>query len=135
MRKLLLFLAFILASAICRAKSNDSTLYYPVVVKFQSMCCGVPSDEPLQKMIHVFKRKYHVKSITAFQIGPLGREGEYILGFSLSELNKKRKQKFISKLKATTILMKDKGYAELELNYSVSTSSLSSRATIEKLNF
>ncbi len=135
MRKLLLGFVCIMASILCKATSNDSTLHYPVVVKFQSMCCGVPSDAPLQKMIRIFKRKYQVKSLTAYHIGPLGREGEYILGFSLTELNKKKRQKFVTKLKSTTALMKDKGNAELEINYSVSTSSLPSRVSIEKVNF
>lgn len=135
MRKFLLGFVCIMTSILCKATSNDSTLHYPVVVKFQSMCCGVPSDAPLQKMISIFKRKYHVKSMTAYHIGPLGREGEYVLGFSLSELNNKKKQKFIAKLKSTATIMKDKGNAEIEVNYKVSTSSLPSRASIEKVNF
>jgi hypothetical protein len=120
-------------SVYCKASFTDSTLNYPIVVKFQSICCGVPSASPLEKMISTFKRKQHLKKISAYKIGPLGREGEYVLAFPLLEMSIKKRQKFIGKVKTIVPKMKDKGNAEFEINYSTNTSSLPSSVNIEKI--
>lgn len=126
---------FLMLSFYCKAGLVDSTLNYPIVVKFQSICCGVPSAAPLEKMIKTFKRKQRLKSISAFRIGPLGREGEYVLAFPLLELNVIKREKFICKIKTIVPKMKDKGNAEFEINYSANTTLLPSRVTIEKIMY
>lgn len=135
MKKFILLLILFKISSICVASSIDSTIFYPVVVKFQSVCCGVPSDAPLKVAIQKFKKKNHLKSITAYHIGPLGREGEYIIGFTLAGFKKKQKAVFINKIKQTTAIMKDRGNAEVEINYTNSVSKLPTRASIEKIDF
>jgi len=122
-------------SSVCVASSVDSTIFYPIAVKFQSVCCGVPSDVPLKAAIQKFKKKNHIKSIAAYHIGPLGREGEYIIGFTLTCFKKKQISNFVKKMKETTLLMKDRGNAEVEINYSNSVSKLPSRVSIEKIEF
>ena len=124
---------FLMLSFYCKAGLVDSTLNYPIVVKFQSICCGVPSAAPLEKMIVTFKKKQRIKSISVYHIGPLGRESEYVLAFPLLEMSVKKRQKFISKIKTIVPKMKDKGNAEFEINYSVNTTSLPSRTTIEQI--
>jgi len=97
------------------AQRADSMISFRVLLKFQSECCGVPSDRPLIKTIQAFKKKYHLKSIQAYRMGPMGREGEYYLGFHLKELNKSLRWKLISKIKAAVVTMcKDKGTVVLE---------------------
>ena len=135
MFRIIITVFFMMLSVCCKAGLSDSTLSYPVVVKFQSICCGVPSAAPLEKMIATFKKKQRIKSISAYHIGPLGREGEYVLAFPLLEMSVKKRQKFISKIKTIVPKMKDKGNAEFEINYSVNTTSLPSRTTIEKINY
>lgn len=70
-----------------------------MAIQFHSVCCGVPSEIPVVKMIKSFKKKNHIKSITAYHIGPLGKEGEYDLAFQLTELNKSQRVKLIGQLK------------------------------------
>ena len=107
------FLLGTLLSVVAFAQNSET---YAVVVSFNSMCCGVPSNEPVMKLIKRFKKQYKIKQVTVDSIGPMGREGEYYLAFRLKELSKSQKIKFIQQLKKTAEAMKDKGSAEVREN-------------------
>jgi hypothetical protein len=131
MKKILTFLfASMLLTAAAYAKQPDT---YPVIVSFNSMCCGVPSDSLLMNMIQRFKKQYKIKQVTADKIGPMGREGEYYLAFRLKEFSKAQKIKFIQQLKKTAALMKDKGSAEIRENESVDKAGLSRGTTVSSI--
>lgn len=100
-------------SAVAFAQNSET---YAVVVSFNSMCCGVPSNEPVMKLIKSFKKQYKIKQVTVDSIGPMGREGEYYLAFRLKEFSNTQKVKFIQQLKKTAVSMKDKGSAEVREN-------------------
>jgi len=131
MQKLILsvFTMLILATT-ANAQQPDT---YPVIVSFNSMCCGVPSDAPLMSMIQRFKKQYKIKQVTADKIGPMGREGEYYLAFRLKEFSKAQKVKFIEQLKKTAAMMKDKGSAEVRENETVDKAGLSRGTTVTSL--
>lgn len=129
----LLLLLFILSFARTSAQNSDSTLHYPILIKFQSQCCGVPDEKPLIKAIAAFKKKYHIKKITTFHIGPMGREGEYYIGLPLKEMNRSLRIVFIKKIKKVCTTMKEKGTVECEENATIINATLPSRATIEKI--
>lgn len=112
----------------------QTTTTYPVVVSFGSMCCGVPSNEPVIKLIKSFKKQYKIKQVVVENIGPMGREGEYYLAFHLKEFSKAQKIKFIQQLKKTAASMKEQGYAEIKENETVSKEDLSSK-TVTVLKF
>ena len=57
MKKYILILLFVLPFINSKAQEKDSTIQYPIVVKFQSKCCGVPDAAPLKKAILKFKKK------------------------------------------------------------------------------
>ncbi len=135
MRRSIFTFFLIITSFVVRSQTKDSIISYPLVVKFNSECCGVPDGSPLRKAIVKFKKKQHLKSIESFKIGPFGREGEYMIAFTLKEMNKKQKTAFIKMIKVTTPAMKDKGYAVFEEDYSSPLSSLPSNISIEKANF
>lgn len=118
---------FILCSAFClaapaRAQQSNT---YPVVVSFNSFCCGVPSDTPLVSMIKAFRKQYKIRQVSADKIGPMGREGEYYLAFRLKEFNKTQRTKFIQQLKKTAATMKDNGKAEIRENEEIEKELLS----------
>ena len=123
-------LAMLVLATTASAQQKDT---YPVVVSFNSMCCGVPSNAPVMKLIRAFKKQYKIKQVAVDSIGPMGREGEYYLAFRLKEFSKAQKIKFIQQLKNTTATMKDKGSAEIKENETVDKASLSSRAGITLL--
>jgi len=131
MKKLCLaiFAATILSAAAFAQKQNT----YPVVVSFNSMCCGVPNDQPLMKLISSFKKQNKIKKMSVDKIGPMGREGEYYMAFRLNELNKAQKLKFIQQLKILVPTMKDKGSADVRENLAINKSDLSSGASINTL--
>ena len=116
-------------------KINDTVPSYPVVVKFLSVCCGVPSDAPLRLSIREFKRKYKIEKIKAVHIGPLGREGEYDLAFEMNGITPSRKRDFIKKMKLAVMQMKDKGKAVVELDVSYDRSKLPSRLSFEQVTY
>jgi hypothetical protein len=145
-KSILLFAAFLFTSFIhVSAKSNtktvkkdiiiDTVYSYPVAVKFQSVCCGVPSDVPLQKAVKSFKTKYKIAIIDAVHIGPLGREGEYDLAFPLNEMTDPQKKAFIKTLKSAVKKMTNKGKANLQLIASYDPKSLPSRVQFDPVGF
>ena len=133
MKKILLLLLIqIIVLDASKAQSSDSTLY-PLTIKFASICCGVPSDVPLNKEIKLFKTKNKIKRIKAIKISPMGREGEYWICFKLKELSKKQKIKFSNKLCKITKKMTDRGNAYCQNNIQVIKSALPQNIKIENI--
>jgi hypothetical protein len=104
---------------------------YRVVVKFGSMCCGVPSNKPLLDYVAAFKKKNKIKKMACDSIGPMGKEGEYDMAFTLKELKTKQVEIFIKEVTTLATTMKEQGYANVEENIEIDISSLG-RATKEK---
>lgn len=128
------FFLLIFSIAVLTAAGNtQKNTIYPVVISFNSMCCGVPDNGPVMKLISSFKKQNRIKRITADSIGPMGKEGEYYLAFSLKELSRPQKIKFIQRLKKIVPTMKDQGSAELKENFTIDKSELSPRVTITSL--
>lgn len=117
-----------------KAQQKDSTTYR-LVVHFYSLCCGVPDSKPLVNAIRSFKKAKHFKSITAMKIGPIGREGEYMLAFSLKGMSSIQKKAFIKSVKQAAINMTDKGNASVEENEIIVKSNLPASATFEKISY
>lgn len=129
-----LFFAICLTALSCAAVAQKSTTY-PVVVRFGSLCCGVPSNAPVTKLIKRFKKQYKIKQVAADSIGPMGREGEYYLAFRLKEFSKAQQAKFIVQLQKTATTMKEQGYAEIREHETVNKADLSSGTTVKVLKF
>ena len=114
---------------------SDSSRNYKMVVSFNSFASGVPGSKPLTDYIAKFRKANKIKSISADRIGPLGREGEYKLAFSLKELTRKQRVLFISRVKKVVATMKERGSANVEENVVFLKADLPSRATIEARKF
>ncbi|MBK8521096.1 MAG: hypothetical protein IPL54_09485 [Chitinophagaceae bacterium] len=110
-----LFFAICLTALSTVTFAQKSTTY-PVVVRFGSLCCGVPSSAPVIKLIKSYKKQYKIKQVAVDSIGPMGREGEYYLAFRLKEFSKAQQAKFIQQLQKTATTMKEQGYAEILKN-------------------
>ena len=134
MTRFLICISFVLMGFVAKAQTKDSIIHYPVVVEFQSVCCGVPSEVPLVSFLKKFKQTNKIKKIKVYKIGPLGREGEYHLGFKLTEFNRAQKKSFIKKLKQIVPKLKDKGLAVVKENVDLNLSNFSSNVTVE-LNY
>ena len=128
MKKFLLsiFTAALFTTASFAQKVNS----YPVLVSFNSMCCGVPNNGPIMKLIKRFKKQNRIKLVAVDSIGPMGKEGEYYLAFRLKEFSKTQKIKFIRQLKKIAPTMVDKGSAEIKENVVINKADLSSRAAV-----
>ena len=134
--KLRLFISIIFLSTVQSLTAQDSLkISYPLVMSFQSQCCGVPTETSLHSFIAAFKKKYKIKKISAIHIGPMGREGEYYLVFKLTELNKKQKKDFISKIKKIKKLPDDRGTFSFTEKMEMGPGSLPQRAKSEEVNF
>ncbi|MBK8712192.1 MAG: hypothetical protein IPL97_10030 [Niastella sp.] len=129
MKKLFLTGIFILGMNIMM---NAQTMKFPATVMFTSECCGVPTDSSILKMIQHFKKQYHIKTISWYHIGPLGREGEYNMAFPLTELKAAQKRIFIKKMQKLTLAPSGPGHLTLSTDYILEKSTLSGRSKIEK---
>lgn len=116
-------------------KKKEKSLFYPVVVQFHSVCCGVPSDKPLTQFINTFKKANRIQKINAIKISPMGKEGEYYLAFTLKEMDRKQKFLFRNKLKNITDKMKDKGNASVEENMNIFKSELPGNVKFVKVGW
>lgn len=108
---------------------------FPVVVSFHSICCGVPSDSTITSYILAFKKKNKLKSIKASHIGPMGKEGEYHLAFTLKGLSKKQAKAFIAGLKKVKKLPGETGEISFMDNYSLHPAKLPGRASVREVIF
>ncbi len=133
--KLFALLFAISAISFSQAQETGNLVTYPVLIKFQSQCCGVPDDAPLRAFIRNFKKQNKIRKITAVKIGPMGKEGEYWLAFSLKGMTKKQKLSFIKKVQPVTLKMVDTGIATCETGVKVTPADLPSRATMETVQF
>lgn len=131
----LLFILTLFHTSIVLGQDKNDTLKFSIVFKFESVCCGVPNDTPLKNYLKSFKKKNNIKILQASYIGPMGREGEYYIGFNLTEMNKQQKTSFYKGLKSTASKMKDKGKAVAEKKFSINKSTLSERITIKEIEF
>lgn len=111
---------------------TDSTRY-KAVVQFGSRGDGVASNDAILSYVKTFKKTYKVKAIKYDRIGPMGREGEYWMAFSLRELTAKQRAVFIKKLKSVTAAMKGRGYAGVEENVAVASAEFAAKTTHNKL--
>lgn len=120
---------------IAKAQKKDSVLFYPIVVKFQSKCCGVPDQKPLDSAILLYKIRNHIRIIKADKISPMGREGEYYLAFKKSKFLSRYKKSFTALLEKVCKQMNEPGYIEIEKNATINTADIPSRAEIEAITF
>lgn len=130
----LLFLFILFQVSHSNAQDNMNTRY-KLVISFQSECCGVPSDTPIVKFIRSFRKNYKIKKISADEIGPMGKEGEYYLAFKLNELTRKQVKKFITAIKNVKKQPGDNGLFSFEENMLIRSESLPGRARISTLDF
>lgn len=116
------------------AQEGTKTIY-PLVVSFHSQCCGVPSDSSVRIFIDSFKKENKVKKITAYEIGPLGREGEYDLAFTLSELTTKQAALFISTIKKVEKFPTDRGTFTFDEGKEIDKNAIPRRAKTTEVVF
>ena len=136
MKPILLVLFFLSAYQRADAQTETKPDYtYKLLVKFESICCGVPDASPLEKAIQSFKKSNNVNTIAATKIAPMGREGEYHIGFTLNELTRNQQNKFIKKIKSTAAKMKDKGQATCELDVIVANADQASSVSRTKITY
>lgn len=127
MKKYFLFVALIFAIGLQSGAQDSSKLTYPLVISFESHCCGVPSDSVIRKFIAAYKKQQKIKTISAVRIGPMGREGEYYLAFRLTEIRKKKQKDFITKISQLKPLATDRGSFSFNEQMEIDASTLSQR--------
>ena len=110
---------------------TDNSKTYKVSVYFGSFAEGVPSEKPLINFLQKFKKENKLTCICADRIGPLGREGEYKLAFSLEGMSNKKAEKFITQITEVAATMKERGQATITLDDKINLSELSERTTIK----
>jgi len=134
MKYSLLLTAIIVSISLSSFAQTKGKTTYRIVVSFQSECCGVPSDSTIRSFVKTFKKQYRIKKITAYHIGPMGREGEYYLAFKLNELTRKQAANFIAKLKKIKKSGSDPGMLSFREAFEITAEEIPQRATTEKIS-
>lgn len=124
---LLTVLFFLMINVFAQTETSKN---YKVTIYFGSFAEGVPSETPLKNFLETFKKENKLTCICADRIGPLGREGEYKLAFTLDGMPKKIADKFIKQISEVAASMKDRGQATVALDDTIIFSELSSRTTV-----
>ena len=116
MKKNLTILVLLLVASFA-LYAQDGGRKFPLVVQFASFCCGVPSDTSIVNYVRRFKKNNKIKTISAYKVGPMGREGEYYLAFPLVELNKKQEKKFVAEIANVKVAEGDRGAIHYEKDF------------------
>jgi hypothetical protein len=75
---------------------------YPAGVSFNSICCGPPSEEFLKTFLQKFNKENNL-SVIADKIAGCGREGEFVILFSIGKLKPAIQQKFVTSLETLVV--------------------------------
>ena len=71
-----------------------------IEIGYSSICCGTPSTDPVINYINQFQKKYKTKPFEILQQQGLGREGEFNLYISTSQLSQSQKTNFVKGLQS-----------------------------------
>ena len=71
-----------------------------IEIGYSSICCGTPSTDPVINYINQFQKKYKTKPFEILQQQGLGREGEFNLYISTSQLSQSQKSNFVKGLQS-----------------------------------
>jgi hypothetical protein len=108
---------------------------YPIVIAFHSICCGVPSDEPIKEYVLGFKKEHKIDSIKYVRIAPLGKEGEFRLAFPLAELNMNQRKIFIEGMMKIEKRKDDPGTLEFLTDVQVNKAEFPERVKFTELSY
>ena len=95
MKKYFLFIA--LAFCLQTNAQDSSKIVYPLVISFESHCCGVPSDSVIRNSSTPIKTA-KIKSLTAVRIGPMGRKANTTWHSDWERSKRKKQQDFITRI-------------------------------------
>ena len=95
MKNLILTLS-IFCSTFVFAQKNENY----IEIGYSSICCGTPSTDPVINYINQFQKKYKTKPFEILQQQGLGREGEFNLYISTSQLSQSQKTNFVKGLQS-----------------------------------
>lgn len=95
MKNLILTLSIFCCTFVLAQKNENY-----VEIGYSSICCGTPSTDPVMNYVNQFHKKYKTKPFEILQQPGLGREGEFNLYISTSQLSKTQKTSFIKGLQS-----------------------------------
>lgn len=95
MKNLILTLSIFCCTFVLAQKNENY-----VEIGYSSICCGTPSTDPVMNYVNQFQKKNKTKSFEILQQPGLGREGEFNLYISTSQLSKTQKTSFIKGLQS-----------------------------------
>ncbi len=119
--------------ALTKAKEEDSKVYN-IYILFGSIGTGTVSNKPLLQLMDKFEAEQKVAFTKVEKIAPLGREGEYALGFILDDWKQTQIKQFSDDLRKIDFTQgKNKnqvGYVNITDNMAFSEVKMPSIATV-----
>jgi hypothetical protein len=107
----------------------------PIVLQFNSLCCGVPNEEGVYETIHELLKENDLSYLNAWKLSPMGKEGEYWICFENSRPLRIIKQELTIQLDSLSRVTHETGYLKLEQSFKINTTALPSQAKWERIVF
>ena len=130
--KIILFYSLLFCTTLhVQNNINTEPLKYDVIVSFESMCCGTASDDFLKEYIKNYNYK-NKDTVNGWLMGGCGREGEYKIFFSLTNLKDAKKTQLTDDLK---ILIEEQNKKNKFVNASSGSISLSYNLPLKNFDY
>ncbi len=107
----------------------------PIVLQFNSLCCGVPNDDAVKETIHELLKENDLNYLDGWKLSPMGKEGEYWICFENTRSLRKIKQELTIQLDSLCRANHETGYLTLEKSFKINTTALPSQAKWERMLF
>jgi hypothetical protein len=133
--RLLVIISMLVLSAGCMPTMPYLKKPIPLVVQFNSFCCGVPDEQPLQEAIHQVLVNEKKSGILAWKLSPMGKEGEYWICFQTDRTFRSLKHKLIDAIEEVAKQPQERGGITLDSNLNFQQRSIPQQAKWESIWF
>jgi hypothetical protein len=108
---------------------------FPLVMQFNSYCCGVPDEQPIRDAIHELLIREKKSKLIAWKLAPMGKEGEYWICFQSDRTYRSLQHKLIDAIEAVTMQRQERGGITLDSNIILQRTSIPQQAKWESIWF
>jgi hypothetical protein len=108
---------------------------FPLVVQFNSFCCGVPDEKPFRDTIHQVLVRANQPKLIAWKLSPMGKEGEYWICFEEKGSFRLLQSELMEAVKQFANQPQDRGGISIDSHLLIDPVRLPKQSTWEKLVF
>lgn len=108
---------------------------FALVIKFNSVCCGVPDEQPLRDVIHQIVSDEDESGFIGWKLSPMGKEGEYWICIQGDRKFRSLQSKLTDAVSELAKQPQERGGISLDSNFVLQSSSIPQQAKWESIWF